>query len=83
MVRAQVYVTYKEGVLEPQGIAVKGVLASLGFDEVKQVRVGKYIEVELEQSPDENLHDRLQDMCGKVLANPVIEDFRFDFSEDE
>ncbi len=83
MVRAQVYVTYKEGVLEPQGIAVKGVLASLGFDEVKQVRVCKYIEVELVQSPDENLHDRLQDMCGKVLANPVIEDFRFDLSEDE
>ena len=83
MVRAQVYVTYKEGVLEPQGIAVKGILASLGFDEVKQVRVGKYIEVELEQSPDGNLRDRLQDMCGKVLANPVIEDFRFDFSEDE
>ncbi|MFQ5912643.1 MAG: phosphoribosylformylglycinamidine synthase subunit PurS [Nitrospinota bacterium] len=86
MVKAQVYVTYKEGVLEPQGLAVKGVLASLGFDEVKGVRVGKYIEVELEEpsgekASSEKLRERLQEMCRKVLSNPVIEDFRFDFSE--
>ncbi|MFQ5692864.1 MAG: phosphoribosylformylglycinamidine synthase subunit PurS [Nitrospinota bacterium] len=81
MVRARVYVTYKEGVLKPQGLAVKGVLASLGFNEVAEVRVGKYIEVEMEGSPGEELRDRLRAMCEKVLANPVIEDFRFDLSE--
>jgi len=88
MVKARIYVTYKEGVLEPQGLAVQGVLGSLGYGEVKQVRVGKYIEVELDRSPDdsppgESLRDRLQAMCDKVLANPVIEDFRFDLSDQD
>ncbi|MBI2882093.1 MAG: phosphoribosylformylglycinamidine synthase subunit PurS [Candidatus Tectomicrobia bacterium] len=81
MARAQVYVTYKEGVLEPQGLAVQGILASLGFEEVKQVRIGKYIEVEIEGPPDGRLSERLRTMCEKVLANPVIEDFRFELSE--
>ena len=78
MVRAHVYVTYKEGVLDPQGLAVKGALCALGFEEVRQVRVGKYIELELEERPGEELDARLRAMCEKVLSNPVIEDFRFD-----
>ena len=86
MVEARIYVTYKEGVLEPQGLAVQGVLGALGYGEVKQVRVGKYIEVELDGPPNGSpsggsLQDRLQEMCDKVLANPVIEDFRFDLSD--
>jgi phosphoribosylformylglycinamidine synthase len=88
MVKARIYVTYKEGVLEPQGLAVQGVLGALGYGEVKQVRVGKYIEVELDGPPNgapsgDNLQERLQEMCDKVLANPVIEDFRFDLSDQD
>ncbi len=82
MPKARIYVTYKEGVLEPQGLAVQGVLASLGFDEVKEVRVGKFIEVKLEHPPGMDLQDRIRAMTEKVLANPVIEDFRFEWSED-
>ena len=82
MPKARIYVTYKEGVLEPQGLAVQGVLASLGFDEVREVRVGKFIEVKLEHPPGKDLQDRIRAMTEKVLANPVIEDFRFEWSED-
>ncbi len=81
MTKAQVYVTYKDGVLEPQGLAVQGVLSSLGFHEVKKVRVGKFIEVELDSAEDVDLFQRLQDMSRRVFANPVIEDFRVELSE--
>ena len=81
MAKAQVYVTYKNGVLEPQGLAVQRVLSSLGFQEVKKVRVGKFIEVELDSAEGVDLFQRLQDMSRGVLANPVIEDFRVELSE--
>lgn len=81
MAKAQVYVTYKNGVLEPQGLAVQRVLSSLGFHEVKKVRVGKFIEVELDSAEGVDLFQRLQDMSRGVLANPVIEDFRVELSE--
>lgn len=81
MTKAQVYVTYKNGVLEPQGLAVQRVLSSLGFHEVKKVRVGKFIEVELDSAEGVDLYQRLQDMSRGVLANPVIEDFRVELSE--
>tara|TARA_B100000315_G_scaffold210894_1_gene207414 strand:- start:349 stop:600 length:252 start_codon:yes stop_codon:yes gene_type:complete len=82
MPKARVYVTYKPGVLEPQGLAVRGVLASLGFDEVTEVRVGKFIEVALNHPSGKDLDDRLRAMSEQVLANPVIEDFRVEWSED-
>ena len=82
MPKAWVYVTYKPGVLEPQGLAVQGVLASLGFDEVTEVRVGKFIEVALDHSSGEDLDNRLRAMSEQVLANPVIEDFRVEWSEE-
>ncbi|HCS16596.1 MAG TPA: phosphoribosylformylglycinamidine synthase [Erythrobacter sp.] len=82
MPKARVYVTYKPGVLEPQGLAVQGVLASLGFDEVTEVRVGKFIEVALDHPLGKDLDDRLRAMSEQVLANPVIEDFRVEWSEE-
>lgn len=81
MAKAQVYVTYKNGVLEPQGLAVQRVLSSLGFHEVKKVRVGKFIEVELDSAEGVDLFQRLQNMSRRVLANPVIEEFRVELSE--
>ncbi len=72
--KAKVYVTLKQGILDPAGKAVVGGLRSMGFDEVQDARLGKYIELEVEPGPD--LDARLDAMCRKLLANPVMEDFR-------
>jgi phosphoribosylformylglycinamidine synthase len=76
-VRARVYVTPKEGVLDPAGKAIERSLHSLGFMEVQGVRLGRYIEVELDGEPGE-AEPRLDEMCRKLLANGVIEDYRFE-----
>lgn len=79
MYKVKVYVTLKEGVLDPQGKAVRGSLHSMNFDEVQEVRVGKYIELFLEEA--ENLDQRVNRMIDQLLANPVIEDYRYDVEE--
>ncbi len=74
---ARVYVTLKRGVLDPQGSAVARSLHALGYDEVADVRLGKFIEVALrEGAPAADEKARLEEMCRKLLANTVIEDFR-------
>lgn len=78
MYLAAVYVTIKENVLDPQGQAVTGALRSLGFDEAKGVRVGKYLEVTLEAEDRADAEARAADMCERLLANPVIEDYRIE-----
>lgn len=72
--KAKIYITLKQGVLDPQGKAVQQALASLGFNEVKDVRVGKYIELELEKNSEE----RIKEMCERLLANTVIESYRYE-----
>jgi phosphoribosylformylglycinamidine synthase subunit PurS len=76
---AKVYVTLKRGVLDPQGSAVARSLRSLGYGEVADVRLGKFIEVALAEgaSADEERR-RIEEMCKKLLANTVIEDFRIE-----
>ncbi|MBW7957133.1 MAG: phosphoribosylformylglycinamidine synthase subunit PurS [Deltaproteobacteria bacterium] len=76
--RAKVYVTLKKGVLDPQGKAVMGALGSMGFNEVKDVRVGKFMEVELDRTSPEAAEKRLREMCEKLLANTVIENYRIE-----
>lgn len=73
---ARVYVTLKRGVLDPQGKAVARSLASLGFDDVDDVRLGKFIELRLKGSDKAAARTRLEEMCRRLLANTVIEDFR-------
>lgn len=76
---ARVYVTLKRGVLDPQGSAVNRALHALGYEEVSDVRLGKYIEVTLdERLPEADGRRRLEEMCRKLLANTVIEDFRIE-----
>ena len=75
--RAKIQITLKPAVLDPQGKAVQQALASLGFNEVKDVRVGKYIELELEKNSEE----RVKQMCEKLLANTVIESYRFEIEK--
>ena len=74
--KASVTVTYKNGILDPQGKAVEHSLHSLGFDSVKEVRIGKYVEVELNESDPEKAKIALDEMCKKLLSNPVTENFQ-------
>ena len=78
MLNAKVYVTLKKGVLDPQGKAVQHSLASIGYGEVEDVRLGKFIEVKLGGTDKEKAKVQLKEMCEKLLANTVIEDYRFD-----
>ena len=73
--QAKVLVTLREGVLDPAGQAVADSLKQLGFDEVRGVRIGKVIELELDDMPEQQARARLEAMGKQLLANPVIEDF--------
>ena len=79
---ARVIVTPKPVVNDPQGVTVRQGLASLGFREVDDVRVGKYIEVTLEAASEHEARQRVESMCNQLLANHVIEDFRFELDRD-
>jgi phosphoribosylformylglycinamidine synthase subunit PurS len=75
LIKARVIVTLKNGVLDPQGKAIEGALGTLGFSGVAQVRQGKVFDVELEESNKAKARAELEDMCEKLLANTVIEDY--------
>ena len=79
MYKVKVFVTLRESVLDPQGTAVKGSLHSLSFDAVKDVRIGKYMELTVEKV--DNIEEVVKEMCEKLLANVVIEDYRYEIEE--
>jgi len=74
-VKARVHVTLRAGVLDPQGKAIAHALATLGFAGVNEVRQGKLIEIDLADSDAAAARARVEEMCRKLLANPVIEDY--------
>jgi phosphoribosylformylglycinamidine synthase len=76
--RARVHVTLKRGVLDPQGKAIGNALKSLGFSGIGDVRQGKYIELEIDESDATRARARVGEMCEKLLANTVIEDYQID-----
>jgi phosphoribosylformylglycinamidine synthase PurS subunit len=76
--KARIFVTLKDGVLDPQGQAIQGALGALGFEGVSAVRQGKVFEIELSDSRDAEA--RLKAMCEKLLANTVIENFRVEIA---
>ena len=76
--KAKVYITLKPGVLDPQGKAVQGALKSIGFAQVQDVRVGKYIELQLNGSDRAAADPQVKQMCEKLLANTVIESYRYE-----
>jgi len=78
MIKATVFVTIKQSVLDPQGNAVQGALHTMGFKEVEQVRIGKYMEVTLNTKDHAAAETQVKAMCEKLLANTVIEDYRFE-----
>ena len=79
--KARVHITLKSGVLDPQGKAIAHALAALGFDGVEDVRQGKYIEIELDESDRAVARERVEAMCRQLLANTVIENFDIDLDE--
>ena len=76
--QVRVFVTPRKGILDPQGRAVESSLVSLGFKNVSGVKVGKYILLEVEARTAPEARDEAKKMCEALLANPVIEDFRFE-----
>lgn len=76
--KAKVYITLKNGVLDPQGKAVAGALANLGFSEVADVRQGKFVEIDLKERDKAKASEQVKLMCEKLLANTVIENYQFD-----
>lgn len=75
MIRARIVVTLKNGVLDPQGKAIEGALGSLGFEGVDSVRQGKVFDVEVDGEDRAAAEAQLKDMCAKLLANMVIENY--------
>jgi phosphoribosylformylglycinamidine synthase PurS subunit len=76
--QVRVFVTPRKGILDPQGRAVESSLLSLGFKNVSGVKVGKYITLEVEARNASEARDGAKKMCEALLANPVIEDYRFE-----
>jgi phosphoribosylformylglycinamidine synthase PurS subunit len=81
MYLARVYVTLKPTVNDPPGLTIRGGLHALGFASVQSVRSGKYMEIRLDAHSRADADAQVAEMCRKLLANPVIEDFRFELEE--
>jgi len=81
--RVKIFISLKNGVLDPQGKAIERSLHTLGYDEVGDVRVGKYLELDI-AAPSRGVAElRIREMCDKLLANPVIEDYRFEIENEK
>jgi len=78
---AKVYVTLKPTVNDPQGLTIRGGLHSLGFERVEAVRAGKYLEIRIAGSDKAQAESQVHEMCRQLLANPIIEEYRFELEE--
>ena len=78
MPKVNVYVTYKQGILDPQGVTVAKALTALDYDNVEDVRIGKFIQLDLKEENNSKLEKQVAEMCQRLLANPVIEDYSFE-----
>lgn len=78
MIKAKIFVTLKEGILDPQGRAVQQSLRTLGFSSVDDVRIGKFLEVDVQETEKSSAEAQIKSMCEKLLANPVIENYRYE-----
>lgn len=78
--KAKIHVTLKEGILDPQGKAIEHALESLGFKNAANVRVGKYMELDLDEKDGAKAEAQVKSMCEKLLANTIIEEYRYELS---
>jgi phosphoribosylformylglycinamidine synthase subunit PurS len=79
--KAKIFVTLKNGILDPQGRAIQQSLHTLGFSTVEEVRIGKFMELDLNETDTTSAENTIKSMCEKLLANTVIEDYRFEILE--
>lgn len=79
--KARVYVTLKPGILDPQGQAVNRTLEKMGYESVQGVRIGKYVEIELDHDNEAKAKEEVTRMCKELIANMVIEDYRIELGE--
>ncbi len=78
MSKVKIYITYKQGILDPQGATVAKALSALGHENVESVRIGKYVQVELAEDDAGRIEEQVAEMCQRLLVNPVIEDYSFE-----
>ncbi len=76
--KAKIIITPKKAVLDPQGKTVQSALAHIGYTGIGDVRMGKYLEIELDGTDRERARKQIDEACHKILSNPVIEDYRFE-----
>ncbi|EOH99113.1 phosphoribosylformylglycinamidine synthase, purS protein [Enterococcus moraviensis ATCC BAA-383] len=81
MHNVKVYVTYKDSVLDPQGEAVKGAVHRLGFEEIAEIRIGKYFEIKVNDST-QPIERVIEEICDKLLANVNMETYRYEIEEE-
>lgn len=81
MFTATINVTLKKSILDPQGSTVLHALSSLGFKEAKELRIGKYFELLIDEKDKARAEARTREMCDKLLINPVIEDYSFQLQD--
>jgi phosphoribosylformylglycinamidine synthase PurS subunit len=79
-VKAKIHVTLKQGILDPQGKAIEHALATLGYNAVNNVRVGKYMELELKETEKAKAEAQVKAMCEKLLANTIIEEYKYELT---
>jgi len=77
-VKAKIHVTLKPGILDPQGKAIEQALATLGYTSASNVRMGKYLELDLNETAKEKAEAQVKAMCEKLLANTIIEEYRYE-----
>ncbi|GEK33733.1 phosphoribosylformylglycinamidine synthase subunit PurS [Kurthia sibirica] len=80
MKKVKIYVTLRESILDPQGSAVQGSLHNMGYEEISDVRIGKFLEVQIEESA-RDIDTIVKEICDKLLTNTVIEDYRYEVEE--
>lgn len=81
MPTVKIYISLKKGVADPQGATIKHALESLGYEGVEKVKTGKYFQIELNIEDKKKIKRQVEDMCEKILVNPVIENFKYQVEE--
>jgi len=81
MFKIKIYIRLKEGVADPQGETIKHALDSLGYLGITKVKTGKYLQIQLNTQEKKKIKEQIEDMCKKILVNPVIEDYEYEIEE--
>ena len=81
MFKVKIYISLKKGVADPEGITIKDALYSLNYKEVEEVRVGKYIQLKIEGVDKDGVKEKVNQMCQKLLVNPLIEEYSYQIEE--